>query len=106
MSETFSNPWHNGPSPIDLYRRYKRRKAKSQASASVKTTDPRNETVNENRRYEGQTQQTAAAYQRHQERYVMKDPFASAKFPNAKQRPSGLWTPHDRPSDRYDPTDW
>jgi hypothetical protein len=99
MSTPFSNPWSNPNNPVDMYRRYKRRKAK-RAAASAQV-DHRNREVADNRAYEAQTQQTAAAFQNNQSRKVWNDPFASAR-----QRPSGLWTPWDRPSANYDPTDW
>jgi hypothetical protein len=101
MSTPFSNPWSNPNNPVDMYRRYKRRKAKRAAASAEAKTDPRSRDVENNRQYESERAQTASAYQSHQSRKVWNDPFSSAK-----QQPSGLWTPWDRPSPNYDPSDW
>lgn len=96
MSMPFANPWSNPNNPIDMLKRRRRKKAKAAAKQDHRDTE-----VADNRAYESNTQNTAAAYQRNQSRRQWNDPFA-----DARSSTTPVFSDAPRPSANYDPFDW
>lgn len=113
MSTPFANPWSNPHNPVDMFRRYKRRRAKQEAQKAP-APDHRTQEVDDNRTYASKTEGNAQAQQSYFD--VMTGPWADfftpptdsssaaprSKWPRAKTDPTEM----PKPSPFYDPTDW